>query len=319
MNAHAPINRPLDDAKPVALIVDDSMDVHRLLKAKLKDEELEFMSAHSGADGVRLACEAQPAIIILDLDMPGMDGLSVIRHLKNDPRTHHIPVVVLSGQLRPEDKVAAFDLGAVDYVTKPFELTELRVRVRSTLRLHKLLQLLAQRAQIDGLTGLWNRAYFDQRWAEEHSRALRQGHALSVAFLDLDNFKLVNDTFGHPVGDMVLQAIAKTLQRECRTSDLACRYGGEEFVLVMPDTGPDDAALVCDRIRAAVERLVWSGHRDLRVTLSTGVAGSTSGGPVSAQDWVEAADRNLYAAKRAGRNRVVVSNLSGATPLRRAG
>jgi diguanylate cyclase (GGDEF)-like protein len=302
--------RPTDDARPSVLIMDDSLDVHRLLKVGLKNEELEFISAHDGLEGVALAQQRQPNLIILDLDMPQLDGLTVLRRLKEIPQTQHVPVIVLSGEHGPQDKVTAFDLGAVDYVTKPFELTELRVRVRSALRMQQLIQMLAQRAQVDGLTGLWNRTFFDRRWNEEHARCARHGHSMSIALLDLDHFKMVNDNFGHPAGDMVLQSVAKVLQRECRTSDLACRYGGEEFVLLMPDTPSPDAARVCERIRTAVEAARWPRLPSLRVTVSIGIAGAGSSAPVSADQWVEATDHNLYTAKRGGRNRIVVTDLA---------
>jgi diguanylate cyclase (GGDEF)-like protein len=302
--------RTTEEARPTVLIVDDSQDVHRLLKVRLKNEELDFISANDGLEGVSLAQERQPSLIILDLDMPQMDGLSVLRRLKELPQTQHIPIIVLSGLQSPQDKVQAFDLGAIDYVTKPFELTELRVRVRSALRMQQLVQMLAQRAQIDGLTGLWNRTFFDRRWAEEHARCARHGHAMSIALLDLDHFKSINDSFGHPAGDMVLQGVAKVLQRESRQSDLACRYGGEEFVLLMPDTPAADAATVCERIRVAVEACRWPRVPMLRLTVSIGVAGASSSAPVSAEQWVEATDHNLYTAKRNGRNRVIMTDLT---------
>jgi len=304
-----------DDQRPNVLVIDDSVDVHRLLTVKLKNEELELSHAHTGAEGLDLARRARPAAILLDMDMPVMDGLSVLRRLKDDETTQQIPVIILSGLRRPEDKVAAFDLGAVDYITKPFELTELRVRLRSALKMHQLLQWLAQRAQVDGLTGLWNRAYFDERWSQEHARCQRHGHPLSVAIVDLDHFKKINDTRGHPVGDVVLASVAKVLRRESRHSDCACRYGGEEFVLIMPDTNAADALHVCERIRAGVEAAHYPGCEGLRVTLSAGVAGSSGACAASAHDWLAAADRNLYAAKHAGRNRSISTDMPVCTPL----
>jgi len=312
--------KPADDTRPTVLIIDDSDDVHRLLRVRLRSEELEFISAHGGAEGLEKVARHSPSLIILDLDMPDVDGLDVLRRLKAESATQDIPVIVLSGQHTPQDKVVAFDLGAIDYVTKPFELTELRVRVRSALRMQQLVQMLAQRAQIDGLTGLWNRAFFDRRWEEEHNRSARHAHPVSVALLDLDHFKLVNDTFGHPVGDAVLQTVGKVLQRESRQSDLACRYGGEEFALLMPDTSCADAEKVCQRIRAAVEDARWTRTPDLRVTVSIGVAGGGDAAALSPGEWVEAADRSLYSSKRSGRNRVVATDLSGHPPrLVRAG
>jgi diguanylate cyclase (GGDEF)-like protein len=199
----------------------------------------------------------------------------------------------------------------VDYITKPFDLTELRVRVRSALRIQQLVQMLAQRAQIDGLTGLWNRAYFDRRWAEEVARAERHTRPLTVALVDLDHFKSVNDTFGHPAGDMVIQGLARILQRESRASDIACRYGGEEFVLIMPDTAPADGHHVCERVRRCLEDMNWPRHPERRITASFGLAGTDGRGDVSAESWLEAADRTLYASKKSGRNRVTIADLSG--------
>lgn len=305
------------DPRPVVLIIDDSPDVHRLLRARLRQEEIEFIGAQDGKEGVRLALEHLPAIILLDLDMPRMDGYEVMRALKDNPATLHIPIIILSALQNPQDKVTAFELGAVDYVTKPFELTELRVRVRSALRMSQLLQMLGQRAQLDGLTGLWNRAYFDHRWAEEVARSDRHHRPLAMAIIDLDHFKSINDSYGHPAGDAVLQGVAKVLRRESRQSDIPCRYGGEEFVLIMPDTAPADAKTHCDRIRQAIEAAAWPRHPERKVTASIGVAGALGGtaGIMSPSAWVEIADRNLYTAKKSGRNRVVCSDLTGSSQL----
>jgi diguanylate cyclase (GGDEF)-like protein len=301
-----------DDSRPVVLIIDDSKDVHRLLKARLRTEDIDFVSAETGDEGVAIAAERHPALILLDLDMPDMDGFEVLRKLKENKETLNISVVVLSGMNSSQDKVTAFDLGAVDYITKPFDLAELRVRIRSALRMHSLVKMLAQRAQVDGLTGLWNRAHFERRWAEEFSRSQRNHRPLSVAMIDADNFKSVNDTYGHPAGDAVLQGIAKLLNKELRTSDVACRYGGEEFVVILSDTGPDGAFAICDRIRALCEAIVWPKHPERRVTISFGVAASFCARAGSAEAWVELADSNLYLAKRTGRNRVVVSDAEDA-------
>lgn len=295
-----------DDAKPVVLVIDDSQDVHRLLRARLRSEDLDLISADNGADGIAAARAKAPAIVLLDLDMPDVDGFEVLRALKDDRRTLEIPVIVLSGLQNAQDKVTAFDLGAVDYITKPFDLMELRCRVRAALRLHFLVQMLSQRAQIDGLTGLWNRAFFDRRWDEEFARSERHQRSVALAMLDLDHFKSINDTYGHPAGDTVLQVFSKTIQRESRNTDISCRYGGEEFALIMPDTTPADAAGVCERIRAAVAAVTWSRHPERTVTVSAGVAGGVPIAGVTAEQWIEAADRQLYAAKRSGRNKVVL-------------
>jgi diguanylate cyclase (GGDEF)-like protein len=310
-----PINTSsTDESRPIALVIDDSVDVHRLLAARLKQEEIELVCTADPREGLVLAAATPPAVILLDLDMPGMDGFEVLRALKDDSATQHIPVIILSGMAGMQDKVTAFELGAIDYVVKPFEFTELRVRLRSALRVHRLLAMLASRAQLDGLTGLWNRAYFDQRLAEEVSKSGRNGRPFSIAIADADHFKSVNDTFGHPAGDAVLQGLAKILRRECRLSDIVCRYGGEEFVILMPDTPPTDAAAVCERIRQSVEQTSWSRHPERKVTISMGVTGVEGPNDQPASAWLESADRNLYMSKRSGRNKVTASELPNATP-----
>jgi diguanylate cyclase (GGDEF)-like protein len=307
-----PPNLPVEEAKSLVLVIDDSPDVHRLLKARLRQEAVYLLHAENGPAGIKLATETSPVVILLDLDMPEMDGFEVLRALKDNPKTLEVPVIILSGLQSPQEKVTAFDLGAVDYITKPFDLTELRVRVRSALRMYRLLQMLSQRAQIDGLTGLWNRAYFQTRWSEEVSRSSRHNRPLSVAMFDADHFKSINDTYGHPAGDSVLQGIGKVLQREARTSDICARYGGEEFVVIMPDTAPNDAKVFCERVRVAIESVAWPRHPERKVTCSIGIAGAAESVLLTPEQWIELADRNLYAAKKGGRNQSVLTDVSPA-------
>lgn len=309
---------PQPDQRPLVLVVDDTPDVHRLLSVKLRCEDLCLAHATSGEQALTMIRDLAPAAVLLDIDMPHMDGLTVLRKLKADPTLHHIPVLMLSAIAGPEQKATAFDLGAVDYITKPFEWTELQVRLRSALRMRELIQLLAQRAQIDGLTGLWNRAHFDQAWHQAHARASRHEHPLSLAFFDIDHFKDINDRFGHPVGDEVLVGLSRILRRESRVTDSACRYGGEEFVLIMPDTQLRDALTVCERIRAAVEASQWAVNGHLMVTVSAGVVGCGSAMDVEPAAWLESADRNLYAAKHSGRNRIVSSTPAAGVASRAA-
>lgn len=297
----------------MVLLVDDSQFVHRLLDARLRSESIILASAEDGQKGLEIAQRDQPSLILLDLDMPIMDGFETLRELKEDPRTRDIPVIVLSGMNSSQDKVAAFDLGAIDFVTKPFELTELRARVRSSLRMSELLRMLAQKAHIDGLSGLYNRQYFDDKLKTEFNRTVRHGQALSIAMIDIDHFKSVNDTYGHPAGDSVISGVANLITRESRSIDIACRYGGEEFALIMPETDPDQALQLCERIRQGCERLTWSRHPARSITISVGIAGTCDGESVTItpEGWVESADKNLYHAKQQGRNRVVASGLDG--------
>ncbi len=304
---------PQSNGIPTVLLIDDSQFVHRLLDARLRSESILLRSAEDGKMGIEMAIEHSPALILLDLDMPVMDGFETLRFLKDDPRTRDIPVIVLSGMNSSQDKVAAFDLGAIDFVTKPFELTELRARVRSSLKMYALLQMLAQKAQIDGLSELFNRAYFDDRLRTEFDRSMRHGQALSVAMIDIDHFKPINDTYGHPAGDTVITGVAKLITRETRSIDIACRYGGEEFAIIMPETEPIRALQVCDRIRMYCEQMTWSRHPSRAVTISIGIVGKREGESVQTtpEAWVEMTDRNLYDAKQSGRNRVKATGLGG--------
>jgi len=310
-----------EQSKPLVVLVDDSADVHRLIKARLRSEPYELASYVNGPDALDAFKARVPSLVLLDLDMPGMDGFAVIRAIKATPAMASTPIVILSGLTESQDKVAAFDLGATDYVTKPFDFSELRARIRSALRVEHLLRLLAERAEVDGLTGLANRAAFNRRWTQEVAEGQRYGRKLSLAVLDIDHFKRINDTFGHPAGDEVIQGFANIINASIRDCDIACRYGGEEFCVIMPETGPDDASVVGERIRAAMAQAVWPKHPEHTVTVSVGIAGTVAAEAVpDAAAWLERADKALYAAKHGGRNRVMIDPLkAGVTLLKMAG
>ncbi len=299
------------DSTPLVLIVDDSKFVHRLLATRLRSESIKIHSEYDGKGGFEFAKSQTPALIMLDLDMPIMDGFETLRALKDDPVTKDVPVIVLSGSSTTQDKVTAFDLGAVDFVTKPFELTELRARIRVSLQLHAALQMLSQKAMIDGLTGLYNRSMFDQRWQEEYERCVRHKHPMSLVMLDIDHFKSINDGYGHPAGDSVIAGISKMISTEIRKTDIACRYGGEEFSVILPDTTPEDAFAICERIRVECEQTVWPNHPGRSVTISIGIAGTSTQVTVGADKWLEQADRNLYSAKNSGRNQTRMTDSAG--------
>lgn len=297
--------------KPLVLLIDDSIDVHRLLQVRLRHEQIRLAGTTRPKEAVEMAKRDVPSTILLDLDMPEMDGFEVLRALKDDSRTHNIPVIVLSALSSSEDKVTAFDLGATDYVTKPFDLSELRARLRAALRLDQLLHLLAERADVDGLTGMGNRAHFNKRWGEKVAECRRYPNPLALAMVDVDFFKRINDTYGHPAGDEVLQGVSKLLQAECRQPDVLCRYGGEEFAIIMPSTNPRDAHRVAERIREALMRVIWPRHPDHPVTISIGMAGTDGElGDMTPERWIEIADKNLYTAKHSGRNCTISTDLA---------
>ena len=287
------------------LVVDDSEVIHRLLQARLCNEPVELHFALEGTHGIDMAINLQPDLILLDIDMPAPDGFEVCRQLKTDQRTVRIPIIFVTGDASTEQKIKGLELGASDYITKPFEPAELRARVRATLRSKYLMDLLEKKAMVDGLTGLWNRVYFEARLNSELARSRRGPNTFACLMIDLDHFKSINDTFGHGTGDDVLRGVGQILNESCRGEDCACRYGGEEFAVLACNTSSSDALRLAERIRTAIESHVFSKDAArVPVTCSIGVADLHHTPPPGV---VELADRALYEAKSNGRNRVVVT------------
>ena len=284
------------------LIIDDSPQIHRLVEAWLKSDVIELATAPTATAGHSMAVTWQPDLILLDVDLPDQNGFELCRQLKSDEACCKIPIVFLTGASSPEDRVAGLNLGAVDYVVKPFHPAEFQARVRAALRTKYLLDLLQQRAQIDGLTGLRNRSFLDERLATERAMLRRHARPLSCIMIDVDHFKAVNDLYGHATGDEALRAVAEVLIQATRLEDVVARYGGEEFTILTPGTDGDGAVILAERIRAGIEKLtVNRGATVLRVTCSLGVAGYDPANPTAL---IPNADTALYAAKANGRNRV---------------
>jgi len=290
------------------LIVDDDPDALEVAKARLSKENLDILCAYGGRVGLETARREHPDIVLLDLDMPGMSGFDVCRAMKADAELCMIPILFLSGSNSPESKVEGLDLGAVDYITKPFDAFELRARVRAALRTKHLQDLLIEHAHIDPLTGLPNRRALMERLQREWARMERHGGRLSFIMADIAHFKEVNDAFGHHIGDKLLQEVAQAIANECRGTDLPARYGGEEFAIVVPDVTAENAARLAERCRQRVSEVeVVSNGVTISVTASFGVADSIDAS--TPEDLIKRADVALYRAKDAGRNRV--ENLEG--------
>ena len=287
---------------PKVLAIDDSELSHRLLEARLQGENLELHSATSSEEGLKKAKLLQPEVVLLDIGLEGMNGFELLTKLKEDNETQNIAVIFISATVEPMDRVRGLDMGAIDFITKPFDALELKARVRSALRTQYLVKMLEQRAQLDGLTGLWNRRYFDQRLEQEISEAKRHKRVLTLALCDVDRFKRLNDQFGHPFGDMVLEKVAQILSGG-RTSDIVCRYGGEEFGLIFSSTNIERGREVTERLRVAIEEAAWPGNPDLVVTASFGVCDTEClDGDLTPEAMLKAADMALYKAKQNGRN-----------------
>jgi two-component system, cell cycle response regulator len=293
------------------LIADDDLVSRRLLQSKLERLGYRVVVASDGIEAkqILLAPDA-PRLAILDWMMPGADGLAVCRAVREQAPAY-VYVIVLTSKDQKEDLVAAFDAEVDDFITKPYEPVELRARLRSGQRVLALqATLLRTQAQLehqashDSLTGLRNRGMILAEVAKELRRAARNGGAVAVIMADLDHFKHINDRHGHAAGDRVLQEAATRMTAVLRDHDQISRYGGEEFLVLLPGAGPDAARVVAERIRDAVaSSSVSIGDEAVSVTLSLGLA-TTASGPADVDSLIAAADAALYRAKAAGRNRV---------------
>ncbi len=303
---------------PTVLAIDDSLDIQELLEIWLSPEGLTLHSASNAADGLRLAQVVRPDLVLLDVDLPESSGFEVCQRLKSDSATSEIPVIFLTGATHTGDKVRGLDLGAVDYVTKPFDPHELRARVRAALRTKRYQDLLSRRAQIDGLTGLRNRTYFDECLRRDLETGRKHRTPVSLVLVDIDHFKRLNDTAGHPFGDRVLQLVGELLARTTVPGAAACRYGGEEFAVVLPGTPIDLACRYGESLRQAVAELHPTAESGpVSVTLSGGVSCTDEWSdviPLTPGELLETADRALYVAKSTGRNRIVAFSRAGTAP-----
>ncbi|MEM8873432.1 MAG: diguanylate cyclase [Planctomycetota bacterium] len=282
------------------LLIDDARSIHRLVASWLKHDGHRVSIAVGGQEGLDFALENEPDLILLDIDIPDRDGFEVCRALKSNADTIGIPVIFLTASSDVEQKILGLDLGAVDYISKPFHPAEFRARVRAALRTKHLLDLLSEKAQVDGLTGLRNRRHLDERLASLASLMRRGGSPFSCIMADIDHFKSVNDQYGHAFGDEVLVEVAEAFVQTCRAEDVLCRYGGEELCVLTPEVPMQGAVKLAGRLREAVAAIEFrKGVETLSVTASFGVAEADRIDPMAV---VRNADTALYTAKAAGRN-----------------
>lgn len=281
------------------LVIDDARDAHDLVANALRDEGINVRSAFDGISGLRAAIEFPPDLILLDVTLPDVDGWELCELFSVQEATCRTPVIFLTAHTDGDSLMRGLDHGAWDYICKPVDPLELRARVRTAIRYGYYLRSESNRAMVDALSGLWNRRYFDERLAADLAGCQRHGRVLSCIMADIDYFKKLNDTYGHPAGDDVIRVVAEALRAGCRSEDSVCRYGGEEFAILCPDVDGVGAAVLAERLRGAIESAPLT-IPNANVTCSFGVADST----VGAADLVARADAALYRAKRAGRNRV---------------
>jgi len=302
------------------LVVDDHEDNVEVLRARLEARGYEVEGANNGQEALDTVDKWLPDLVLLDVMMPDMDGLEVVKRLKANKNLPFIPVIMQTALDSTERMVAGLEAGADDYVTKPINFQELEARVRSLLRIKKLQQELADREKelsdmndkllhislTDGLTGVDNRRALEQRLHEMFEHSLRLHEPISCVMCDIDHFKRVNDTYGHAAGDAVLKQFADILKDCAREIDRVGRYGGEEFLLLCPGTVLDSAVTFAERVRQAVEQHTFSYEGGtLTKTVSLGVASWPHPKITGREGMLKAADDALYVAKELGRNRVV--------------
>lgn len=333
--------------KPLILLVDDISKNIKELSTILKNDDYLITAAMDGKQALGMTQYLLPDLLVLDIMIPGIDGIEVCQRLKQKPETRDIPVILLTIQTESDDIRKGFRAGAVDYVTKPFNPEELTLKVRNHLEFRKnrhmmgrykrkleqeteknavLTQkvdelskeleerdyLLKKLSTMDSLTDLYNYKFIVKRLSESIAESLRYKHPLTVVLLDIDHFKRINSIHGHDIGDQVLAKMSNSIKNGLRQSDIAGRYSGEEFLIILPHTDLDGGYKTAERIRATIEGLDWNGIPDLKVTVSGGVSALP---PIGESDpgvktenmlykLIMKADNLLFKAKESGRNRI---------------
>lgn len=298
------------ETQQIVLIVDDEK-MNRSLLADLLKPLYKVLGAKNGEQALKIASrgEGQPDLILLDIMMPEMDGYEVCRRLKAEDATREIPIVFVTAMSEVSDETKGFELGAVDYITKPVSPPIVLARVKTHLRLKHKSDLLDKLVSMDGLTEIPNRRAFDTALEKQWKQGQRSKTPLSVVMMDMDMFKQFNDNYGHSAGDDCLKTVAGALARVAhRPGDIVARYGGEEFCAALADTNLEGALILGEKFRAAVEDLKIThdySNTASHVTISIGVATIIPGEVVPSQDLQVKADGMLYQAKEGGRNRVM--------------
>ena len=307
-------------AKAKVLLVEDDPVQASATKEILLKMGYDVVWAEDGINAIKEVKKEKPDIILLDLVLPGMDGYEVCRWLKLEETTKGIPVIMLTMKKELADKISGLQIGADDFLPKPYNELELNARIYASLRtkalqdelrmknrqLEELLHKVNYMAITDALTGLFNRRRFHDVLISEYERAKRYSTPFSLVMVDIDHFKRVNDTFGHSVGDRVLKEVSAILKRSIREIDTASRYGGEEFILILPNTMKGNALVVAERMRMSIEQHTFH-EIDRSITVSIGISGMPDEKAESDEKLVRCADFALYRAKQLGRNRTVTA------------
>jgi two-component system, cell cycle response regulator len=284
------------------LVVDDNPLNLRMLADWLATEHHVVSTATDGFEALAKIAAERPDIVLLDVVMPELNGFEVCRQIKADPTMADIPVIMVTALSDVDDLVRGFDAGADDFVTKPFNFDALMARARSQLRRKRQYERIVEESLVDPLTCAFNRRYFDAHAPRVAARCRAARNPVAVLMIDVDNLKQINDARGHSVGDCVLKEIVDRFTSALRPSDLVARVGGDEFVVVMPETDPDAALHIAERLCSRIGDTLVEG---VAVTVSVGAAASRPDAEEELDATLQRADAALYEAKRAGGNRVM--------------
>ena len=306
------------------LIVDDHVDNLKLLSDMLDEQGYETRQSLNGLTALKSIELSPPDLILLDIKMPDIDGYTVCDRLKSNLLTKDIPVIFISASHEELDKVKAFSVGGIDYISKPFQCFEVLARIENQLRIKQLQQelkeknthlehlvkKLEEKSRLDPLTQIGNRLHFNDCFEREWKRGMREEEPLGLVLCDLDHFKLYNDTYGHLEGDRCLYTVAQQLKKAVlRGTDLVCRYGGEEFAIILPTTDDSGAEPICQRIVESINQLKIphsASSVSSHVTLSMGFASFIPAVNLRSDMLIAMSDKALYQAKNTGKNRFVL-------------
>lgn len=285
------------------LVVDDIPANIEILKIHLSDVGYDILEASDGPQALDILSEQGDDIdlVLLDVMMPGMSGLEVLKNIRKQNELMNTPVILVTANADDQNVAEGLDLGAFDYIIKPYSLMVLLARVRTALREKERLDLLEKWATTDPLTELLNRRFFFELAERETERSLRHNSAISYIILDIDYFKKVNDEYGHIAGDQTLINLSHLIKKQLRKIDFCCRFGGEEFVICLPDTELEQAREVAERLRLAVEKMPLNcENKTFNISVSLGIACNKES--EQPENTISRADTALYKAKAAGRN-----------------
>lgn len=289
------------------LVVDDNKLNLRLLQDILEDEKYKVYTTDSGFSVLEMAHNLKPDVILLDIMMPGMDGYDVCRLLKSDEEVMDIPVIMVTAKTEGNDLKIAFEMGAADYIKKPFDELEIIARIHSVLRTKQSQDILKDKASRDGLTGIYNHALLIQLFEKEIKKQAISGDDVSFVMLDIDHFKKINDSYGHTIGDAVLMELAMILSTSIRDCDYVGRYGGEEFSIILTKMNSDDTYEWCEMLRKKIQNhKFYAGDLLIQVTVSMGFYCKSAKDTIGSYDMIKTSDEALYKAKQNGRNKVEV-------------